>query len=153
MEALRQYFSEFVVGRAPTATDDVDPLADAPRFQGAAIESALAEQGIATSLDLNGAPVPSFESDAEWMAQMQLGICVERWSDHAFQLARLSWISANRTLYLFRFDQTAPPIVYSATCLIKALREGSLRLVEYAPAFDRAVDALLMDAEAMQPKR
>lgn len=156
LEALRQYFSDFVVGQkesAPTVSDDPDLSADAPRFQAAAIEAALAELGIATSLGLDSAPLPSFESDAEWMAQMQLGICVERWSDDAFQVARLSWISANRTLYLFRFEQGARPIVYSATSLIKALREGSLRLVEYAPVFERAVDALLKEAEAMQSAR
>jgi hypothetical protein len=155
LEALQQHFADFVVGQksAPlTSPDGQETSSDAPQFQAAAIETALAEQGILTNLDSNIEPVPAFESDAEWMEQMQLGICVECWSDDAFQLARLSWINRSRTLYMFRLEQNVRPIVYSSTSLIKALREGSIRLVEYAPAFDRAVDALLFDAEALQSK-
>lgn len=155
LEELRQYFADFIAERGPAA-----PLAESAsaaaefseRVPNDVIESTLADQGVAPDLSLGGNSVLAFSSDTDWLAQMKLGVSVECWadSDDNFQPARLTWISKRHTLFMFTLEQNSKPVVYSSLSLIKALREGSLRLVEYAPAFERAVEAMLLDAQAIQ---
>jgi hypothetical protein len=149
LEELRLRFAEFVIGSDEPPATGTEP----PQVQAAAIEAALAERGVSASLDLDHYPDPEFDTDAEWLKPMQVGTCIERWSDENFEVARLTWINVNRTLYMFKLEQTAKPLLYSNKSLIKSLREGSVRLVEHAPAFERAVESLLLGAEAMQQGR
>jgi hypothetical protein len=150
LEELRLRFAEFVIGRGEQSAAHADLNTEPPQVQAATIEAALAERGVSASLDLDHYPDPEFDTDAEWLTPLQLGTCVERWSDENFEVARLTWINANRTLYMFKLAQSDKPLLYSNKSLIKSLREGSVRLVEHAPAFERAVESLLLGAEAMQ---
>ena len=149
LEELRERFAEFVIGRNERVVVNAEP----PEVAAATIEAAFAERGVSASLDLDYNPDPEFEADVEWLTPMQMGTCVECWSDENFEAARLTWINATRTLYLFKLESSARPIVYSDKSLVKSLREGSVRLVEHAPAFERAVESLLLGAEAIQQGR
>ena len=104
---------------------------------------------LAPELDLEREETPTFESDADWLIHMQVGTCVERWTDAGYKLARLNWISKRKTLYMFMLEDKTLPVVYSASSLIKALREGSVCLMESAPVFERAVETLLSGARSM----
>jgi hypothetical protein len=141
LQELREHFPRVVTEHATAAPEPVNSRQ---------FETELAKQGISIDLDLEREPSPSFESDADWLTRMQVGTCVERWSDTGYQLARLIWISKRRTLYMFHLEKKSGPIVYSAISLIKSLREGSVRTVEHAPIFERAVESLLIGARAVE---
>ncbi|MDO8176802.1 MAG: DUF1631 family protein [Undibacterium sp.] len=156
LEALRQHFSPLHVtpdtksGDATDITHDEQLASASIKVEAATITAALADRGVTASLDLGTEGMPEFDTDADWLDQMILGICVERWSDGEFRSARLNWISKKKILYIFMLENSTKPVVYSDQSLIKSLREGSIRTVESAPAFDRAVQSLLNDAEALQ---
>ncbi len=170
LEALREHFSSLHVTPdltsdvtsdhgletgAGTDTDNeiVDHEQDSPgaqKVEAEAISAALAERGVTASLDLGAEDMPEFDTETDWLDQMVVGVCVERWTDGEFKSARLNWISKKKILYIFMFENNPKPLVYSDQSLIKSLREGSVRTVESAPAFDRAVQSLIEDAEALQ---
>lgn len=120
------------------------------KVEAAVITAALADRGVSASLELGAEDMPEFVTETAWLDQMIVGVCVERWTDGEFKSARLNWISKKKILYIFMFENNPKPMVYSDQSLIKSLREGSIRTIESAPAFDRAVQSLLSDAEALQ---
>ena len=120
----------------------VENAAPAP-LEAARFETELAKRGVAVDLDIEREPAPSFASDGEWLDTVKVGTCLERWSDDGFQKGCLVWISKRKTLYLLKLKDQGMPVVYSKSSLTRALREGSLRPIEGAPAFDRAVQMLL----------
>jgi len=138
---MRKHFSLLTIGveTKPPRT------ADTQKF-----EAELAKHHIEIELDLEREESPSFDSDADWLTHMKIGTCVERWSDTGYQLARLTWISKRKTLYMFMLEEKTLPVVYSAVSLIKALREGSICLLESAPIFERAVETLLSGARSLE---
>lgn len=149
LEALRQLFSALVIDANSTVSATV---AQRP-IQVEIIEYALAERGIDASLDLKRDSIYSSAPDTAWLAHMQMGTQIECLVNDKFQKARLIWISKYQTLYMFKLERTSKPKVYSAISLSKSLHEGSVCLIEAAPTFERAVEALLIGAESIQPKR
>ncbi|HEX7642908.1 MAG TPA: DUF1631 family protein [Burkholderiaceae bacterium] len=140
LDEMRHHFSLLTIGaetQAPIA-------AETEKF-----EAELARRHMEIELDLEREETPTFESDADWLIHMQVGTCVERWTDAGYKLARLNWISKRKTLYMFMLEDKTLPVVYSASSLIKALREGSVCLMESAPVFERAVETLLSGARSM----
>jgi hypothetical protein len=131
LDALRHHFSRLVLrrGNVSGVEDDAD---NTDRLSSA-----------------SDAAVP--DADTEWLKQMCVGTSIERWSGQDYQIGRLVWVGPKRTLFMFKIEQDPKPVVYVAENLIKALREGSVRLIEYAPVFDRAVESLLIGAESIQP--
>jgi hypothetical protein len=164
LDALREHFASLNLaadGTPDTAAgihsnepseiiDAETESAGAQKVEAAAITAALADRGVTASLELGAEDMPEFDTETDWLDQMIVGICVERWTDGEFKSARLNWISKKKILYIFMFENNPKPLVYSDQSLIKGLREGSIRTVESAPAFDRAVQSLLSDAEALQ---
>ncbi len=151
LEALRKEFTRLVINDDDAAWS----VAEKPfQVQPEALEKALAERGANADLDLTrDASANTTPSNNELLKQMQVGTSVQFWAADTFVVARVSWISKHHSLFIFKMEQNAKPLVYSAASLAKALQEGKVRLVEYAPAFDRAVDSLMMGAEAMQAGR
>lgn len=143
-EEMRAHFSRLSIG--PKQVQE-------PLVESSEIETELAKRGVAIDLDLEREATPSFESDADWLTHMQVGTCVERWSETGYQTARLTWVSKRQTLFMFQLGKKSAPVVYSAISLIKSLREGSVRLVEHVPVFERAVESLLIGARAVETKR
>ncbi|MBV8634501.1 MAG: DUF1631 family protein, partial [Burkholderiaceae bacterium] len=141
LDEMRHHFSLLTIGvetKAPIAAETEK------------IEAELAKRHVDVELDLEREETPTFESDADWLTHMQVGTCVERWTDAGYKLARLNWISKRKTLYMFMAEEKAMPVVYSASSLIKALREGSICLLETAPVFERAVETLLSGARSLE---
>lgn len=156
LEALREHFSQLHV-TPDVSTDsgtkianDEEQIVEIEKVEVAAITVALADRGVTVNLELGADDMPEFGIETDWLDQMIVGVSVERWSDGEFKSARLNWISKKKILYIFMFENNPKPLVYSDQSLIKALREGSIRTIESAPAFDRAVQSLLHEAEALQ---
>jgi len=141
---LRERFSQLSIGPELGPPDMVESKE---------MQSELAKHGVDIDLDLERGSPQTFESDAEWLSRMQVGALVERWSDTGYQHARLTWISKRQTLYMFQLEGKTAPVVYSAISLIKSLREGSVRLAEHAPVFERAVESLIIGARTVENNR
>ncbi|MBC7573987.1 MAG: DUF1631 family protein [Herminiimonas sp.] len=92
------------------------------------------------------------EHESDWLAAVKVGTSIERWAEVDYKPGRLVWASMNRTLFMFKMEMDSKPVVYSAASLTKALRESSVRLIEYASVFDRAVESLLIETENIEPR-
>jgi len=62
---------------------------------------------------------------------------------------RLSAVAPRKAGFLFTAQGQTTPLVYSRAALLAAMREGSLRPLEYAPLFERAVESLMTGAESL----
>lgn len=145
---LHQYFARLELTRDRAKILPEQEWAVEP----AVIEEILGEHGVEADVELAGSSTPLFESDQQLLEMLHPGVCIERMQDKKSERARLTWISKHKSLYMFTQEPTGAPIVYSPASLIAAMREGSVRFVEYAPMFDRAVDALLLSAEAVEAR-
>lgn len=149
LDALRKEFSRLVTSDDSKAWILSDPL----EIETEVLESALADRGVAAELSLASPSVYASTPSADLLTQLQVGNCVECRAGDVSVPARLVWVSKSHSLFIFKLDQQSKPLVYSASALLQALQSGKVRLIEYAPAFDRAVDALMMGAEAVQSAR
>jgi hypothetical protein len=146
LEDLYQHFSLMQVCEGSYLWVESVPLPVAS----ATVMAALGGRDAEADLEIRSEPIPPLAVDDEWMAQMQLGIGAEVEMDKEFELARLAWVSEQRSLFMFVEEESGLPIIYSAISLLKALRDGALRPLEYAPLFDRAVESLMEGAESLQ---
>jgi hypothetical protein len=92
-------------------------------------------------------------SDASWLGGMQAGTVVEWWANNVYQPVRLMWVNPQQSFYIFQLvasNEQPRLLIYSSISLIKALREGSIGMIEYAPIFDRAIESLLDVADTQQ---
>jgi hypothetical protein len=144
LNQLRERFAQLSIGPEMGPPDMVESKE---------MQNELAKHGVDIDLDLERGSPQTFETDAEWLSRMQVGALVERWSDTGYQHARLTWISKRQTLYMFQLEGKTAPVVYSAISLIKSLREGSVRLAEHAPVFERAVESLIIGARTVENNR
>ncbi|HCY62691.1 MAG TPA: hypothetical protein DHV59_07660 [Oxalobacteraceae bacterium] len=149
LEDLRKDFSRLATSDDSAAWMLTEPL----QVEQEVLESALADRGVTADLAISRPSAYAAAPSADLLLQLQVGSAVEfRLADTAVP-ARLIWVSKHHSLFIFKLDQQTKPMVYSAASLLQALQSGKIGLVEYAPAFDRAVDALMMGAEAVQSAR
>ena len=93
---MRAHFAQLSLG------PEIPP---APAIESSQIESELAKRGVEIDLDLERVDTPTFDSDADWLAYMRVGTCVERWSDTGYQTARLTWVGKRQTLFMFQLEK------------------------------------------------
>jgi hypothetical protein len=111
------------------------------------LQAALQKFDVSAHLQLDSDIGILQNSDAQWLGGMQVGTAIEWWSNGRYSPARLMWVNPQQSFYLFQLEQAEPDaprlLVCSSIALIKALREGSVSMSEYAPVFDRAIEVLL----------
>lgn len=149
LEELYQHFALLSVCEGSQLWTEDEPL----KVESAVVRAAVAEHAAAVRLFASDDPIPAMASDAEWLGQMHLGLGVDVLLNGEYAPARLEAISSQRALFVFVPKADADPLMYSSVSLLKALRDGSMRMLEYAPLFDRAVESLLINAEAMPATR
>ncbi len=142
---LHQHFSRLVLSREQARILPTEEWV-VPQ---AVMEEVLGGRDVSVSLDSPFGSQTVFENDRQILDQLRIGVCIERLVGREYCRARLTWISAHKSLYLFPQDSDAAPVVFSPSSLLDELRASTIRLVEYAPIFDRAVDALMLNAEAI----
>ncbi len=148
--SLQQHFSTLHIGSAlaPQATEIHAPTVPYERMQ-----TALQQFDVRAELYLDSDLGTLMSSDAKWLGGMHVGTQVEWWHDGTYLPATLLWVDAAQSFYLFRLNaaEAAPRLlIYSSIALIKGLREGSIGMMESAPIFDRAMEALLNASGAQQ---
>jgi hypothetical protein len=141
LEDLHQHFSSLAtVGNVGPSV-----LSEPIRIPTALLESMLAKRRIsakvATASDAVSVSIPDVEK------LMQLSMCMELGSADSGQIARLSWISTYRSLYVFKARHESDPIIYSLVSLSQALRDGIMRPIESAALFERAAESVMAEVE------
>lgn len=149
LEDLRKEFSRLVTSDYSDAWVLTEPLQVEPDV----LQSALANRGVDAEVDMSRPSLYTAAPSQDLLLQLQVGSCVEFRAADTAAPARLIWVSRHHSLFIFRLDGQTKPMVYAAASLLQALQSGKVALMEYAPAFDRAVDALMMGAEAVQSAR
>ncbi|TCS39459.1 uncharacterized protein DUF1631 [Paucimonas lemoignei] len=149
LEELRKEFSRLVASDYGDAWVLTEPLQVEPEI----LQSALADKGVEADVDMAPPSPYATTPSKDLLLQLQVGSCVEFRAGDTAAPARLIWVSRHHSLFIFRLDGQTKPMVYAAASLLQALQSGKVGLMEYAPAFDRAVDALMMGAEAVQSSR
>lgn len=146
LAALHQHFDGLTFDAVPGAAETT--ALHAPAVSGERLQALLHATGLPVHCSLDSELGVLLDTDRKWLADMQPGKAIEWWNGSAYQPAVLMWVDPQQSLYLFRSlvrgeDVRLP--LYSSIALIKALREGSAGMMEYAPVFDRAIESLLQD--------
>lgn len=142
LEQLRAHFAAF----------DSTPAAgsDAVRIGHAQLEAALAQRGIRADLYTDaGKKAARADEEKEWLGMALPGAGFEIALDGRYVPARLSAVSPRGSLYLFSVKGQAAPATFTREALLAAMQDETLRTVEHAPVFERAVESLMAGAEAL----
>jgi hypothetical protein len=143
--ALHQHFSRLEIGLAVSATQEIHVPAVSPER----LQAMLKRNGAPVDLHLDRDVGTLLSADIKWLAGMRPGTAIEWWDGEAYRPAILVWVDPQQSFYLFRplarQDKELRLPLFSSIALIKALREGSVGMIEHAPVFDRAIESLLQD--------
>jgi hypothetical protein len=151
--SLMQHFSGLRLSKA----DNTVAALHAPAISAERLRASLRQFGVKSQAWAEGDIGTLTSEDAKWLAGMQAGTAVEWWSEQGYVPASLMWVDEAQSFYLFRLDaahcaEGEPSLlIYSSISLIRALREGSVGLLEPAPVFERAIESLLRNDDDAQP--
>lgn len=147
LEALREHFADF----------EIDPHYVVPpgkegwvgKFE---LEAALKRRGLVGDIHTKAAARQAQSSDDDWLMWARPGNGFEIKVEGRFVPALLCAVSKGDSAFLFSMGRSDGQAVYLRGPLLEALESGSLRPLEYAPAFDRAVESLMAGAEQLAGK-
>ncbi|NIA00742.1 DUF1631 family protein [Massilia sp. CCM 8734] len=138
--------------RAHFAAFDGVPQAgrDAVSIGHAQLEAALAQRGIRADLYTDpGKSAARAADEQEWLGMALPGAGFEIALDGRYVPARLNAVSPRGSLYLFSVKGQAAPATFTRDALLAAMQDETLRTMEHAPVFERAVESLMAGAEAL----
>jgi hypothetical protein len=145
LEELRTHFAGFGAAREaalarggerqPAARDD--------------IEAALAKRGLRATLVTEPKQIEPQYAHEAWLAFARPGAAFEQLVHDNYVPVRLSAVSQQDSAYVFSIPGQAAPTIYLRAALLAAMQAGTLRSLEYAPLFDRAVESLMAGAESV----
>ncbi|RSZ57649.1 DUF1631 domain-containing protein [Massilia atriviolacea] len=139
---LRAHFAAFDGGGAAGS--------DAVSIGHEQLEAALAQRGIRADLYTDpGKGAARADDEQEWLGMALPGAGFEIALDGRYVPARLSGVSPRGSLYLFSVKGQAAPATFTRDALLAAMQDETLRTVEHAPVFERAVESLMAGAEAL----
>jgi hypothetical protein len=144
--ALRERFAVIDPGQPPlVATTYSDALPADSQFS-----AEFALHGVLATVQPDPALAPVSSYEDEWLQWAHAGNGFEMLAGESYVPLRLGAVATRNAGFLFTAaDHTAPPLVYSRAALLAAMRDGSLRPLEYAPLFERAVESLMTGAESL----
>lgn len=123
----------------PDETDDLGE--DAPDAQAAPAD----EEGDAPALEANS---------EDWIeglpVALQSGVAIEINLGGQPTRARLNWISPNASNLVLSMDEDRKPSIITVRLFRRLLGNGRAKFVETAPLFERAIQALLQSADAVE---
>ncbi len=144
LEQLRTHFAGFGAARE-------EALAHGPAQPPGRedIESALSKRSLHATLVTEPNTIePQFAHDA-WLAFARPGAAFEQLVHDNYVPVRLCAVSKSGSAYVFSIPGQAAPTIYLRAALLAAMQAGTLRSLEYAPLFDRAVESLMTGAESL----
>lgn len=142
LDQLRAHFAAFDGAR--------EAGQDAVSIGHAQLEAALEQRGIRAELYTDGGKSAARADDEqEWLGMALPGAGFEIAVDGRYVPARLNAVSPRGSLYLFSVKGQAAPSTFTRDALLAAMQSETLRTVEHAPVFERAVESLMAGAEAL----
>jgi hypothetical protein len=109
----------------------------------AALEAVLARHGTRAVVYSEPAWREPLAVDTEWLARARPGASFETLIESRVTVVRLETVSPDQSIFVFSAPAPALPVVYRRNALLSAMHAGAIRPVEYAPLFDRAVNAAM----------
>lgn len=135
LDWLRVHFAAFSAAGVPAAGEPVPA---------AVLADAFKARGLAALLHADPAVRAAQPADAPWLAQARPGASYEALVDGKFCAVRLHAVSAGQSAYVFSGPANdSTPLVFRQAALLAALDAGTVRPLEYAPLFERAVTAVM----------
>ena len=113
------------------------------------LEAALLQRGLSVSLHARSAARLPQTSDADWLSLARPGARFEIKVEERYRSALLCAVRPDDTAYLFSIGEVDMQALYLKGPLLEALENSSIRPLEYAPLFDRAVESLMAGAESL----
>lgn len=146
LDELRRRFARIVLGWDQAAWTLPEP----PRVRENIVEELIASRKLKVELRTERGAGGVGKEDLDFLAQAYLvGTRVQLAGPQPGN-AQLVWVSSHRSLYLFRRDADQGELVlFSFAALLEALRKETVSPLEYAPAFERAVESLLFGADRL----
>lgn len=143
--ALRERFAAIDAGQPGlVASTHADALPGQAQFR-----AEFALHGILATVQPDPALAPVTSYEDEWLQWAQAGNGFELLSGDSYVPLRLGAVAPRNAGFLFTAPDHATPLVYSRAALLTAMRDGSLRPIEYSPLFERAVESLMTGAESL----
>jgi hypothetical protein len=151
LEGFRDHFAGFGVDGAAPETGNEHWVG---KFE---LEAALARRGAAALVHGRAAARLVRSSDADWLSWARPGTGFELKVDERYQTLLLCFVAAGGGAFVFKPADEAQDGVQSLTgCvifmrapLLEAMETGTLRPLEPAPVFDRAVESLMTGAQSL----
>jgi hypothetical protein len=143
--ALRERFAAIDAGQPGlVASTHADALPGQAQFR-----AEFALHGILATVQPDPALAPVTSYEDEWLQWAQAGNGFELQSGDSYVPLRLGAVAPRNAGFLFTAPDHSTPLVYSRAALLAAMRDGSLRPMEYSPLFERAVESLMTGAESL----
>lgn len=147
LEELQEHFADF----------EIDPHYVVPpgkegwvgKFE---LEAALKRRGLVGTIHAKAAARQAQSSDEDWLLWARPGNGFEIKVEGRFVPALLCAVSKGDSAFLFSMGRADGQVIYLRGPLLEALESGTLRPLEYAPVFDRAVESLMAGAEQLAGK-
>lgn len=142
LEALRQHFAP--IGRRSPAA------AGTPAWLEAAdLAPALARHTAVAAVHASAPGAAALADDTVLLAPFQAGAGVEFLEDGAYVAGRVIARGEAGGAFLFIVPGRDAPQIYLRAALLAALRDDTVRSLEYAPVFERAIERLTVSADAL----
>jgi hypothetical protein len=144
LEQFREHFRNFAIDPVYPSADGKDGWVG--KFE---LEAALKEHAVDAVLHAKAAARLPQASDADWLAWARPGAGFEIRLDGRYESALLCTVSAGGSAFLFSIANQKTQAIYLRGPLLEGLENSTLRPLEYAPLFDRAVESLMAGAETL----
>jgi hypothetical protein len=143
--ALRERFAAIDPGQpALVATSYTDALPAEAQFS-----AEFALHGVLATVQPDPVLAPVSNYEGEWLQWAHVGNGFELQSGGGYVPLRLSAVAPRHAGFLFTAQEQSLPLVFSRAALLTAMRDGSLRPLEYSALFERAVESLMTGAESL----
>lgn len=146
LEELREHFADFAIN-----PNYVAPLGREGWVGKFELEAALSRRGLSATINAKAAARVTQSSDADWMMWARPGNGFEILVEGRYVPALLCAVGGNESAFLFSMSKPEGQVIFLRSPLIEAMEGGTLRPIEYAPVFDRAVESLMAGAEHLNP--
>jgi len=141
LDEFRSYFRNFAIHEDVGASDGW--------LGGFELEAALSRRKVVAVLHAKAAPRMSSSADVDLLAWARPGTPFEVSVGDDFVQALLTGVAAGDTAFVLTVAGQDQVSIYLRDPLLEAMEQGTLRPLENAPLFDRAVESLMAGAESL----
>lgn len=143
LDRFREHFAGFTIDAVETAAGNEHWVG------GFELEAALARRGVSVTLHAKAAARLNRSSDADWLSWARPGTGFELKIEGRYRPALLCAVSDGEGAFVFNVADEDQRVIFLRAPLLEAMELGTLRPLEPAPLFDRAVESLMAGAESL----